>query len=232
MSHKIARDYLQFRFYCVFFLVTLIDSRKNRFEIDDVARGLAYRPESFDLIHIRMLVYGIQDWPTLYEDCAKCLRPGGLLVHLEPEPRPFNFDGSDHPAFTKYCEMIKSSVAKKVRIFLILLFLFFISFFDDEYGLNQQPWNVILQGCHVDIGSEAAGLLEANGSFEEICMTSLDFPVDKYPVDPALIEKSRMWMNDIALLLHAMKPVFMNGGYSEEWLEALYADCRAEWEGQ
>ncbi|TIB68324.1 hypothetical protein E3Q22_03869 [Wallemia mellicola] len=46
---------------------------------------LAYQPESFDAIQIRCLYAAIQDYPALLRDSLPLLRPGGLLLLMEPK---------------------------------------------------------------------------------------------------------------------------------------------------
>lgn len=42
-----------------------------QFEIDDVEREWAYRPDSFDFIHIRYMFSAITDWPKLLQQCMR-----------------------------------------------------------------------------------------------------------------------------------------------------------------
>jgi hypothetical protein len=39
-------------------------------------------------------------------------------------------------------------------------------------------------------------------------------------------------MRDVLWIMDAMKPMFMSHGYGEAWIEALFADSRAEFEGK
>ncbi|EXJ66054.1 uncharacterized protein A1O5_10668 [Cladophialophora psammophila CBS 110553] len=54
-----------------------------RFEIDDMESEWTFDPNSFDLIHIRGLHGTIEDWPALYAQCMRCLKPGGWLEQAE-----------------------------------------------------------------------------------------------------------------------------------------------------
>ncbi|KAH8794129.1 methyltransferase-like protein [Hyaloscypha finlandica] len=53
------------------------------FLIDDCRDDWTYPPEHFDLIHIRSLFGSIQDWPALYEQVYKHLKPGGYIEQVE-----------------------------------------------------------------------------------------------------------------------------------------------------
>ncbi|KAH7239831.1 hypothetical protein B0J15DRAFT_516385 [Fusarium solani] len=54
------------------------------FQIDDAQLNWTFEPESFDFIHIRSLHGAIDDWPKLYGQLFKFLKPGGWFQHMEP----------------------------------------------------------------------------------------------------------------------------------------------------
>ncbi|KAL2435003.1 Methyltransferase [Exophiala dermatitidis] len=54
-----------------------------RFEIDDMEAEWTFSENQFDLIHIRGLHGSIEDWPALYAQCLRCLKPGGYLEQAE-----------------------------------------------------------------------------------------------------------------------------------------------------
>lgn len=53
------------------------------FVVDDMEQNFIYDDNTFDLIHIRGLHGSIRDWPRLYTQCFRCLKPGGVLEHAE-----------------------------------------------------------------------------------------------------------------------------------------------------
>ncbi|KAN0115360.1 SAM dependent methyltransferase [Hyaloscypha variabilis] len=53
------------------------------FEIDDCQDEWTYPVEHFDFIHIRSLFGSIEDWPALYRQAYKHLKPGGYIEHVE-----------------------------------------------------------------------------------------------------------------------------------------------------
>jgi SAM-dependent methyltransferase len=53
------------------------------FEIDNCELDWTFESNSFDFIHIRGLVGCVQDWPKLYSECLRCLKPGGWLEQTE-----------------------------------------------------------------------------------------------------------------------------------------------------
>lgn len=54
------------------------------FQIDDVQLPWTFEPESFDFIHIRYMHGAIADWPKLYTEVFKALKPGGWVQQIEP----------------------------------------------------------------------------------------------------------------------------------------------------
>ncbi|KAL7267258.1 hypothetical protein RUND412_010162 [Rhizina undulata] len=50
-----------------------------KFEVDDVEEAWSYEDNSFDFIHIRHMAGHIADWPKLYEQAFKALKPGGWI---------------------------------------------------------------------------------------------------------------------------------------------------------
>ncbi|KAL7273538.1 hypothetical protein RUND412_003603 [Rhizina undulata] len=52
------------------------------FQVDDVEETWSFRDNSFDLIYFRCMAGSITDWPKLYRQAFKALRPGGWIeVH-------------------------------------------------------------------------------------------------------------------------------------------------------
>ncbi|KAL7272619.1 hypothetical protein RUND412_004565 [Rhizina undulata] len=49
------------------------------FEIDDVEETWTYQDNSFDFIHIRSMAGFVYDWPKLYRQAFRALKPGGWI---------------------------------------------------------------------------------------------------------------------------------------------------------
>ncbi|KAF5373646.1 hypothetical protein D9758_000601 [Tetrapyrgos nigripes] len=61
-----------------------------RFELCDVNQGSIPYPDSyFDLIHARSMHTGISDYPRMIREIARLLRPGGLVLLVEPSLHPY-----------------------------------------------------------------------------------------------------------------------------------------------
>lgn len=49
------------------------------FEVDDIEQVWPYKDNSFDMVHVRQLCGFISDWPKLYKQAFRILKPGGIL---------------------------------------------------------------------------------------------------------------------------------------------------------
>lgn len=54
-----------------------------QFMVDDMEADFCWEEGKFDFIHVRGLHGTIRDWPRLYSQCLRALRPGGYLEHSE-----------------------------------------------------------------------------------------------------------------------------------------------------
>ncbi|ETS81901.1 hypothetical protein PFICI_06903 [Pestalotiopsis fici W106-1] len=65
----------------------------RRQDIEEYPWGL--EPDSFDLVHLQMLAGSIRDWPTLYKNALRHLKPGiGMIEHVEIDFHPLSGDNS------------------------------------------------------------------------------------------------------------------------------------------
>lgn len=60
-----------------------------RLEMDDLNLSLEHYYDTTHLIHIRLLASGIRDYPGFIDQCAGCLKPGGILYFCETDFRPY-----------------------------------------------------------------------------------------------------------------------------------------------
>ncbi|KAF7544847.1 hypothetical protein G7Z17_g9627 [Cylindrodendrum hubeiense] len=66
------------------------------FQIDDCTQEWTFAPNSLDYVHIRWLVGSIVDWPHLFKEAYRCLKPGGYLESNEALSRMDCDDGTIH----------------------------------------------------------------------------------------------------------------------------------------
>ncbi|KAK1757039.1 S-adenosyl-L-methionine-dependent methyltransferase [Echria macrotheca] len=53
------------------------------FELDDASKTWTFPDNTFDYIHIRYMIGCFKDWPAVYKECLRCLKPGGWLEHMD-----------------------------------------------------------------------------------------------------------------------------------------------------
>ena len=74
------------------------------FRVDDAQSEWTEPVDHFDLIHIRGLFGSIKDWPELYAQCYRHLKPGGWLEQMEWSVHMESVDGTVGPAFQRWTE--------------------------------------------------------------------------------------------------------------------------------
>lgn len=65
-----------------------------RFEIDDASKGWAHKADHFDFVYIRWLTGAIKDWPAVYKEAYRCLKPGGWIEHVDASGDIYSDDNS------------------------------------------------------------------------------------------------------------------------------------------
>ena len=53
-----------------------------RFEIDDCNREWTWEENSFDFVHMRMLIGVVTDWNALFRNSFRCTKPGGYVESM------------------------------------------------------------------------------------------------------------------------------------------------------
>ncbi|KAL0473256.1 S-adenosyl-L-methionine-dependent methyltransferase [Neurospora intermedia] len=67
------------------------------FEISDASKEWTYKPNYFDLVHVRFFVGAIEDWNAFYREAFKVCKPGGWIEHYDHSPVVTSDDGSVVP---------------------------------------------------------------------------------------------------------------------------------------
>jgi len=66
-----------------------------KFELDDAQSvPWPYPDNHFDLVHLRLMIGSIGDWPAVYKEILRCLKPGGWVEHTEYDCDVTSDDGS------------------------------------------------------------------------------------------------------------------------------------------
>ncbi|KAH7337805.1 hypothetical protein B0J17DRAFT_573012, partial [Rhizoctonia solani] len=87
-------------------------------EVYDIHAGILEPTGKFDIVHARHSVNMIKDWTTLLQEMYRVLRPGGLLIFGELDPR-LTLPGEREPALhgrghhsTKFFEVYRSALTE------------------------------------------------------------------------------------------------------------------------
>ncbi|KAK1991146.1 methyltransferase domain-containing protein [Colletotrichum falcatum] len=93
-----------------------------KFEIDDCTREWTFEPGSFDYVHIRFLVGSIADWPALFKEAYRALKPGGYLESFEVSPMILSDDGTvpETSALGQWGKFFEEGGRKMGRSFRVL----------------------------------------------------------------------------------------------------------------
>ncbi|KAF8416691.1 putative TAM domain methyltransferase [Tirmania nivea] len=65
-----------------------------QFQLDDAESEWTFEPDQFDFIHIRCMFGSIRDWPRLFAQAYKALKPGGWIEVVEMHIPSTSDDGS------------------------------------------------------------------------------------------------------------------------------------------
>ncbi|KAL7274175.1 hypothetical protein RUND412_002935 [Rhizina undulata] len=94
-----------------------------RFEVDDIEDDWTYQEDSFDFIHLRHMAGYIYDWPKLFKQAFKALKPGGW-IELQGFGDGFSVDDDSLPhdnILTKWVEYWIIAAEKSGRLFTSLV---------------------------------------------------------------------------------------------------------------
>ncbi|KAG6085654.1 hypothetical protein E4U16_003458 [Claviceps sp. LM84 group G4] len=82
-----------------------------RFEIDDATLEWTWNANHFDLIHIRYIVGGIQDWTALFKEAYKFCSPGGWVESVEYDVEFRSDDGTIElePVLSSFVELFQEA---------------------------------------------------------------------------------------------------------------------------
>ncbi|KAM5373906.1 hypothetical protein ACJZ2D_006735 [Fusarium nematophilum] len=171
-----------------------------KFQIDDAQLDWTFEPKSFDFIHVRYMHGAFDDWPKLYRQMFKFLRPGGWFQHIEPN-------------IHLRCENPKSEAENETFRQWAQLF------FDAGDKINRTFR--LTDGIMQDSAREAG--------FEDIVHKVYTIPLSGWPKDKRLKKEGQfvgLYM-DLSLDGFALYPIGQILGWSLEEVEVLVAKMRA-----
>ncbi|KAF4963490.1 hypothetical protein FSARC_8499 [Fusarium sarcochroum] len=171
-----------------------------KFQIDDAQLDWTFEPASFDFIHVRYMHGAFDDWPKLYHQMFKALKPGGWFQHIEPNIhlKCENPDSvAENETFKQWAQLFYDAGDKIGRTFKVT------------------------DGIMQDSAREAG--------FEEIVHKVHTIPLGGWPKD-ARLKREGQFVNlymDLSLDGFALYPIGQILGWSLEEVQVLVAKMRA-----
>jgi ubiquinone/menaquinone biosynthesis C-methylase UbiE len=94
-----------------------------KFELDDAQLDWTFPDNHFDFIHMRLMMGSIKDWPALYKQIYRCLKPGGWFEHHDYDPNVYCDDGSVKPdsAWHQWGPIFLDAGKKTGRTFSVII---------------------------------------------------------------------------------------------------------------
>ncbi|KAJ6502490.1 S-adenosyl-L-methionine-dependent methyltransferase [Mycena sanguinolenta] len=176
-----------------------------RFEMWDLnMRDMPYGDACFDLVHARDVLTGIWDYPHFLCQIGRILRPGGLVLLIEPslmqyannKPENAYAFGSGPRGWFTLWETYRSCLS--------------------------------MLGVDVTVPQRLKELLERTGLFEDIQDFKATIPVGFYHEHKGFLTVGQLQWMAYDLLLPALKPMFMSLGMLESKVDRIIKDAQTD----
>jgi len=175
------------------------------FELCDLDQWhLPYPNEYFDVIHARSMHHGIRNYPRFLVEIARMLRPGGLVILIEPDTEPV-VDG-------KFASEIARSGHETGMPGWVALW---------------RAYRRCLRGKGIDLTAPGRlrKLLQATNAFGKIVTQQADVPIGFWPKDDVTLTIGQLAWLDNDLLIPAMRPLLLANGKTESEVKTLLEDA-------
>ncbi|KAF9564595.1 S-adenosyl-L-methionine-dependent methyltransferase [Agrocybe pediades] len=158
--------------------------------------NIPYPDGYFDFIHARSIHIGIHNYPRFLHEIARLLRPGGLVLLVEPTLNPSPPPPPHQPmrGWVAFWETYRACLAR----------------------LN----------IDITVPERLADLLAATSAFERIIVQEGNIPVGFWPQDPHLLTVGQLQWMDYELFLPAVRPLFLHCGLPPSTVEMLIRDAQ------
>jgi ubiquinone/menaquinone biosynthesis C-methylase UbiE len=171
------------------------------FQIDDCTQEWTFEENTIDFVHMRWLFGSIKDWPALYREAFRCIKPGGWLESHEASVVFRSDDGSVHE---------KTAMAQFSKLFV------------DGGNKMGQSMTIVEDGVQ-RTSIEAAG-------FTNIQEENFKSPFGSWPKDPRQKEIGTYQRFATELDTEgSMLMVAALSGWSKEEVRVYLAHLRREW---
>ncbi|KAF5377017.1 hypothetical protein D9757_007716 [Collybiopsis confluens] len=169
------------------------------FELCDLETGIPYPSEYFDFIHARSMHTGIRDYAHLLNEIARLLRPGGVVLLIEPDLTP-KVDANIASDWTTLWETYRNCLARQ--------------------GVDTtvpQQLAEMLGATVLDVLVQITDILEIG-----------NIPVGFWPRDPHLLSVGQLQWLDYDLFLPALRPMFLSLGLTDTQVQALIENAQRD----
>ncbi|KAF8910979.1 S-adenosyl-L-methionine-dependent methyltransferase [Gymnopilus junonius] len=167
------------------------------FELCDLDQwNIPYPDSHFDFIHARSIHVGIHNYPRFLHEIARLLRPGGLVLLVEPTLDPCPPPPSVPPmsGWSAFWETYRACLRRQL--------------------------------IDVTVPERLANLFAATAAFENIVVKDGNIPVGFWPQDPHLLTVGQLQWMDYELFLPALRPLFLSNGLAPSIVERLVRDAQ------
>ncbi|KAK1228422.1 hypothetical protein PQX77_008560 [Marasmius sp. AFHP31] len=170
------------------------------FELYDLDQGpIPYPDNYFDLVHARSMHTGIRNYSSFLTEVTRILRPGGLVLFVEPDLTPIA-DGRP---------LSNSRESQGIQHW---------------FGLWETYRTCLASlGVDVDVPKKLADLVTETDGYESIVKRDGNIPVDSNNLTVGQLQ----WMQ-YEHLLPALKPLFLSMGLPETYVRALIGNAQQD----
>ncbi|KDQ65156.1 hypothetical protein JAAARDRAFT_202378 [Jaapia argillacea MUCL 33604] len=197
------------------------------FELCDLeGHDLPYVSNSYDVIHVRSIHTGIRDYRQFIIEVTRMLRPGGLLILIEPDTEPI-VDGH-----LKSCPPapLPTSLggSKRKRT---------LTHIPSNYASGAPGWFALweayrkgleAQNIDVTVPQRLGSFVNQTDAYETISVQEAMIPIGFWPTDPTLLTIGQLAWMEFDLLLPAMRPHLLSSGIPEWKADILIGDAQRD----
>ncbi|KIY72196.1 S-adenosyl-L-methionine-dependent methyltransferase [Cylindrobasidium torrendii FP15055 ss-10] len=174
------------------------------FKLSDLAQPeLPYPDGYFDLIHARSIFTGIPDYIRFVSEVARLLRPGGLVILVEPDL---------NPAVNEPLEDIAAELDLSGWFALW-----------ETYSACLRH-----QGIDTSIPNRIPDIVASSGMFQDTVKRIAEVPVGFWPRDDVSLTVGQLQWMDFDLLLPALRPLFLHCGIPATKVQSLIEDAQRD----
>lgn len=177
------------------------------FELCDLDQSnIPYPDDHFDFVHARSMHFGIRNYPRLLREIVRVLRPGGLVLLVEPSLTP-NITTNGEIAALRQDQPILHG----------------------WYTLWRTHRECLRrQGIDVTVPQRLPGLLAATQAFENIVTHDGNIPVGFWPQDEQQLTVGQLQWLDYDLFIPALRPFLLLSGIPESNVDRIITEAQRD----